>query len=203
MGPGSRSRSLSSGAHSRDPLARLSVTTLDRFQFFKQPRHKSASPRHRSPGLCADHPRKTEGAGNAGCADRTHSLTCAKKKAHERSHHRYAASTGIPRAMVLTVSFVLSPVTGLFCHRHLTHTSAKLDASVGASGPHDFAVRAPVFAKGFAGLESAEASAKAVTGVARLASPPRPPHPASTSVTIAKRPSYRGGTARNLMLIWV
>jgi hypothetical protein len=44
--------------------------------------------------------------------------------------------------MVLTVSFVLSPVTGLVCHRRLAEfTSAKLDASVGASGPHDFAVR--------------------------------------------------------------
>jgi hypothetical protein len=42
--------------------------------------------------------------------------------------------------MVLTVSFVLSPVTGLFvtvaCSFH-----RQLDASVGASGPHDFAVR--------------------------------------------------------------
>jgi hypothetical protein len=27
-------------------------------------------------------------------------------------------SPGIPRAMVLTVSFALSSVTGLFCHRH-------------------------------------------------------------------------------------
>ena len=32
--------------------------------------------------------------------------------------------------MVLTVSFVLSPVTGLFCHRRLAN-NAKLDASVG------------------------------------------------------------------------
>jgi hypothetical protein len=43
--------------------------------------------------------------------------------------------------MVLTVSFVLSPVTGLFCHRRLAEIPAKLDASVGASGPHDFTVR--------------------------------------------------------------
>src|SRR6266481_8744772 len=28
-------------------------------------------------------------------------------------------SSGLPCAMVLTVSFVLSPVTGLFCHRRL------------------------------------------------------------------------------------
>jgi hypothetical protein len=27
--------------------------------------------------------------------------------------------SGIPRAMVLTVSFVISPVTGLSCHRRL------------------------------------------------------------------------------------
>jgi hypothetical protein len=54
--------------------------------------------------------------------------------------------------MVLTVSFALSPVTGLVCHRRLADTgvssllgltspSAMLDASVGASGPRDFAVR--------------------------------------------------------------
>ena len=43
--------------------------------------------------------------------------------------------------MVLTVSFVLSPVIGLSCHRRLADASAKLDAGVEASGPHDFAVR--------------------------------------------------------------
>jgi hypothetical protein len=43
--------------------------------------------------------------------------------------------------MVLTVSFVLSPVTGLFCHRHPRNAFRELDTSVGASGPHDFAVR--------------------------------------------------------------
>src|SRR5450631_1529820 len=53
--------------------------------------------------------------------------------------------------MVLTVYSALSPVTGLFCHRRLRIKFClspvgptqlrKLDASVGASGPHDFAVR--------------------------------------------------------------
>jgi hypothetical protein len=43
--------------------------------------------------------------------------------------------------MVLTVSFVLSPVTGLSCHRHWRNYLRQLDASVGAPGPHDFAVR--------------------------------------------------------------
>jgi hypothetical protein len=43
--------------------------------------------------------------------------------------------------MVLTVYSALSLVTGLCCHHRLADTSAKLNASVGASGPHDFAVR--------------------------------------------------------------
>jgi hypothetical protein len=53
--------------------------------------------------------------------------------------------------MVLTAYVVLSPVTGLFCHRRqrikfclspVGPTQLReLDASVGASGPHDFAVR--------------------------------------------------------------
>jgi hypothetical protein len=46
--------------------------------------------------------------------------------------------------MVLTAYFVLSPVTGLSCHRRLQVTTCKLDTSVGAPGPHDFAVRKSV-----------------------------------------------------------
>jgi hypothetical protein len=47
----------------------------------------------------------------------THSLVCENKKTHERSHHRFTETHGIPCAMVLTGSSVLSPVTGLVCHR--------------------------------------------------------------------------------------
>jgi hypothetical protein len=65
--------------------------------------------------------------------------------------------SGIPRAMVLTVSFALSPVTGLFCHRRFADNPAKLDTSVGVSGPHDFAVRHSFI---------------------RRLKPPRPSHPA-------------------------
>jgi hypothetical protein len=45
--------------------------------------------------------------------------------------------------MVLTVSFALSPVIGLSCHRHPRDAKhhREFDASVEASGPHDFAVR--------------------------------------------------------------
>jgi hypothetical protein len=49
----------------------------------------------------------------------TRSLACESDKAHERSHHRYPGTPGIPCAMVLTAYFVLSPVIGLVCHRRL------------------------------------------------------------------------------------
>jgi hypothetical protein len=41
--------------------------------------------------------------------------------------------------MVLTAYSALSPATGLSCHRH-RRIIRQLDASVGASGPHAFAV---------------------------------------------------------------
>src|SRR6202023_2341334 len=81
-------------------------------------------------------------------------------------------SPGIPCAMVLTVSFVLSPVTGLFCHRRRRSCLRELDASVGASGPHDFAVR----------VSAARLRAARVHRI-----------PPPTSVTIAKRPSEEAG----------
>ncbi len=92
------------------------------------------------------------------------------------SHHRFTGTPGLPCAMVLTVSFVISPVTGLSCHRRLRNTFRTLDASVGASGPHDFAVR---------GRRIRQRAAP----VHRI---PRP-----TSVTIAIRPSREGGMARS------
>src|ERR1700693_51858 len=46
--------------------------------------------------------------------------------------------------MVSTACIVLSPGTELFCPRHFRRNCSlrKLSASVGAPGPHDFAVRA-------------------------------------------------------------
>jgi hypothetical protein len=46
--------------------------------------------------------------------------------------------------MVLTASFVLSPVIGLICHCRRRNFIRQLDASVEASRPHDFAVRIDV-----------------------------------------------------------
>jgi hypothetical protein len=47
----------------------------------------------------------------------TRSLVC-KMKNTRVSHHRFTGTPGIPCAMVLTVSFELSLVTGLSCHHH-------------------------------------------------------------------------------------
>ena len=68
--------------------------------------------------------------------------------------------------------YVLSPVTGLFCHRRLQVISRKLDTSVGASGPHDFAVRLSRL---------------------RRQRHQRPPHPAPRFVTIASAPLVEAG----------
>jgi hypothetical protein len=49
----------------------------------------------------------------------TRSLACELKKAHERSHRRYAETFRHSPRDGFTAYFVLSPVTGLFCHRRL------------------------------------------------------------------------------------
>jgi hypothetical protein len=73
----------------------------------------------------------------------------AKVESTRVSHHGHAGSPGIPRAMVLTAYFALSPVTGLFATvAPKKLASRELDASVGASGPHDFAVRKPALSSG-------------------------------------------------------
>jgi hypothetical protein len=65
------------------------------------------------------------------------------KEAYERSHHRFAGIPGLPCAMVLTVSFVLAPETGLVASvtPEKLWLLEELDIGVGISGPHDFAVR--------------------------------------------------------------
>jgi hypothetical protein len=55
-------------------------------------------------------PTKIEGAGNAGCPRHPQPRVVVKNT--RVSHHRYPGTPGIPCAMVLTVSFVLSPVIG-------------------------------------------------------------------------------------------
>jgi hypothetical protein len=62
------------------------------------------------------------------------------------SHHRFTGTPGLPCAMGYGL-FRALPGDRLDCHRHPQEAckklaSRELDASVGASGPHDFAVRA-------------------------------------------------------------
>jgi hypothetical protein len=63
------------------------------------------------------------------------------KNAHEHTgsavNNRPSLRNGV------TAYFVLSPVNGLSCHCHRRDAKhhRRLDASVAASGPHDFAVR--------------------------------------------------------------
>jgi hypothetical protein len=85
---------------------------------------------------------RTEGAGKAGRPMRPQPRM-QKWKAYEQVTTGSPDRSGLPCAMVLTVSFVISPVTGLSCHRRQRDARHRrqFDASVGASGPHDFAVR--------------------------------------------------------------
>jgi len=96
------------------------------------------------------------------------------KKAHERSHHRYTAISRHSLRDGFTAYSMLSPVTGLSCHRHQRIISANLTP---ASGRQD------------------HTTSPSVPAPLVSAPPPRPPHPAPTSVTIAIRPSHQGGTA--------
>jgi hypothetical protein len=105
------------------------------------------------------------------------SLACSVKNTRVSHHGHTRKSPGIPRAMVLTVSFVLSPAIGLVCHRHQRSCLRRLDAGVEASGPHDFAVREKR---------------------SRLWRRPRPPHPASNVRDDRETPLVGTGPNRNI-----
>jgi hypothetical protein len=60
---------------------------------------------------------------------------------HTSIHSEFTGSARHSRTQWFYGCFALSPEIGLSCLRHLADLSAKLDASVEASGPHDLAVR--------------------------------------------------------------
>ena len=62
-------------------------------------------------------------------------------KKRTRAYRFSGGNPAFPAQWFYGLYNALSPVTGLSCHRRLADTSARLDASVGASGPRDFAVR--------------------------------------------------------------
>jgi hypothetical protein len=150
-------------------------------------------------------PKRAQGTPGARC---TRSPLCKGRKHRGRSH-RYPGTPGIPCAMVLTAYVVLSPVTGLFCHRRLRiwnvrarlgrHASAKLDASVGASGPHDFAVRDNISRP--RACDRSQIFRPALQSIAR-STLPRPPHPAPNVRDDHDTPLSRAGMGKVLKMIW-
>src|SRR5215475_11911586 len=68
----------------------------------------------------------------------THGPRATKKHAAEPQVQ--PDTSGLPCAMVLRLIRDLPGETGLCCHRRPA-SSAKLSTSIGAPGPHDFAVR--------------------------------------------------------------
>jgi hypothetical protein len=122
-------------------------------------------------------PRKKEGAGNAGRADRTHSLACEWKKHTSLSHHRSSRITRHSLRDGFTVSFALSPETWLCCLRR--RRDAKHPRQLDTCQDHTTSPSARNIAR------------QSMCRVHRI---PRP-----TLVTIAKRPSFSGTGRRELV----
>ena len=104
--------------------------------------HALSFSRHDLPELCIDiAPKKSEGAGKTGCIS-SHPQPCVLEGSKESTQvtagtpkHRPSLRNGFNGCSVL------SPVSGLCSHRHFAKRPAKLDTSVGMSGPHGLAVR--------------------------------------------------------------
>jgi hypothetical protein len=121
-----------------------------------------------------DAPKITEGAGNAGCA--THPRPVCIGRKHTVVTTGRPQSTGIPCAMVLRLISRSPRGPGSFAPVIPEKlASQELSASVGAPGPHDFAVR---------------------LSYARLASLRRPPHPAPNVRDDAYAPLFGAGRLR-------
>jgi hypothetical protein len=104
---------------------------------------------------------RAQGKPGARC---TRGLVCKRAQKHAHEHTGPAEASGFPCAVVLRLASRSPRCPGFFA-TFISRMSppAKLDASIGAPGPHDFAVRA-----------------------FRRSSPPspRPPHPTARFVTL-------------------
>ena len=142
----------------------------------KQPRnyrHTSAFPRRNPPESCRKFPPREQRAQGRPGARCTRGLACKKvqRNAHEHTGSAEAIRPSLRNGF--TAYNVLSPVIGLFCHRRLADTSARLERQ--RRGVRTTRLRRPHHTPF---VKSASAS---------IASRP-------ASVTIASRPS--GGTRR-------
>src|ERR1700720_24296 len=155
--------------------------------------------------------RPFEGVGNAGCPLHPRPrvrFAFGKKHTSIRVHRNRPA---FPHAMVLTAYVGLSPVTGLFCHRHsqsevlslpgwAKQNSANLTL---ASGRQDHTIlpsAAIVSRQRAVDRSQIQRTRPAIPSHAKRCRVHRIPCP--TSVTIAKRPSVWDGMARILDVIW-
>jgi hypothetical protein len=178
MGPGSATHHAASAARCAASGARFAAIYASAFPPRDAPELLPESFAHKQRAQC--YPKR--GAGNAGCALHPRSRVRKVQKKMHTSIQVQRRASGIPRAMVLTVSFELFPVIGLCCHRHLADTSARLDVSVETSEPHDFAVRKI-----------------ALSSLAPLASTASPPYVRDDRDT----PLCVGRDARDVEVIWV
>ena len=87
--------------------------------------------------------RRAQGKPGADCA---RSPVCEEcyRKAHGLNY-RYSQDIPAFPAQWLYGLYVLSPVSGVSCHRRRQDIFHQLDATVAAPGPHDFAVRCERF----------------------------------------------------------
>jgi hypothetical protein len=125
------SRSLSSGAHSRDPLApRNDVDTASRSRRMFCARYSFISL-----------PSSVRGRGEAGRPMRPIAACANVVVERTRVSQVTPESPGTPRAVVYSLSRALPGDQTWSCHRHRRCLNRRLDASLEASGPHAFAVR--------------------------------------------------------------
>jgi hypothetical protein len=103
----------------------------------------SAISRRDAPEFCLKLPPSSIGGRRECRAPDAPAALRAKIESTQASHHGHTGNTRHSPRNGVTAYSVLSLVTGLSCHHRFADHPAKLDASVGASGPHGFAVRAP------------------------------------------------------------
>jgi hypothetical protein len=148
------------------------------------PAHASASSRRVSrPSFAKRRPRKWRGRREGRVSTDTHGPRAAKST---RQNHRISQITGLPCAMVV-VAYTRSPRGPAFLPPFATMRVPRI-AQTSAPGGQDHTISPSATAR-----SSAKSKLRCVL--------PRPSHPTPRVVTIAMRPSCRGGTCGNLQLI--
>ena len=179
--------------------ARLSGTTeLFSDSNFKQQIHACYLAARLCPSFAFRCPSRKEGAGNAGCALHPRSRVQNGQRKTHTSIQVQRRHSGIPCAMALRLITRSPRRIGLCCLRRLRIAgssapgradlpSADLTPTPEASGPHDFTVRCGI-ARQHALRSLTSPKSPPCDPIART-TPPRPPHPIPTFVTMANAPS--------------